>query len=157
MVFEFWRSRSEIMFFWPSIIIFSFTFIISGLVLMIINNIGFAGMIIAGTIPLILSLILFISDKKFFSKIAISKEGITWKKFRKKILFISWDGIIKIKTISISPAAKHLALISDKGKIEFEVTKKIYNTIMILCSNANVKMHINNLKEFEYLHINNKV
>lgn len=156
-MFEFWRHRSEIIIFWPFVFIFSFTFIISGIVLMIIKDLGFAGMILAGIIPLIISFILIISDTKLLSKIIISDKGIEWKKFKKQILFIDWHEIIEIKTTPISPTARYLSFVSNKGKIDLELTKKIYNTIMIVCPDSNVKMQINDLKDFKYLHKNNKI
>ena len=73
----------------------------------------------------------------------MSEEGIETKWFKRQIALIHWDEITAVKT---TPKGRswNLSFFSNNNKIEIQPTKKIFNSIMELCINQNVKNQIQN-------------
>ena len=49
-------------------------------------------------------------------------------------------------------AVFNLSFIAGDKHIEVGLPKKMYDAIMIICPDPNIKLQINNLKEFEHFH-----
>ena len=153
---EFWVHEMSILFYWPLMIIISSILIIVGIVMTI--KFTFCWPILAtGLFILILCLYAIFIQKEPLSKVEFSEESIILKRFNKELQIIKWSNITEIKTISYSPFARnanYLSFISGNKHIEIVLTKKKYQTIMILCPYENIKNQINNIDSFKWFHKN---
>lgn len=149
---EFWKHQTEALLLWPLAIVISTSMIIVGIILMCLIDLGAGGLVFCGTILLILALSILFSNNKILTKIEFSESGILLKRLNKKILFVNWDEINEVTTTPFSRPITYLSFVSDKVKIDVELTKKMYDTIMTLCPNIYVKTQINNIERFKCFH-----
>ena len=95
--------------------------------------------------------------KKYLSKITFSNNGFEITRFKKCLISYDWGDITDIKT---TPYAKgfgnYLCFVIGDNKLDIQLTKKMYDTIMILCPYAGIKTMINNIGQFYYFHKNKK-
>lgn len=148
---EFWKHQTEALLLWPLAIVISTSMIVVGIILMCLIDLGAGGLVFCGTILLILALSILFSNNKILTKIEFSESGILLKRLNKKILFVNWDEINEVTTTPFSRPITYL-FVSDKVKIDVELTKKMYDTIMTLCPNIYVKTQINNIERFKCFH-----
>lgn len=134
-------------------ILISIILIIIGIILSIIRSSGYSGMIFCGLIPLLAMICILTFNKGLLSKIIYSENGIIWKRFKKNIMFISWEEITEIKNTPISMYSSYLSFISNNKQIDVELTKKMYDAIMFICP-PNIKLQINDLEAFKCFHRN---
>ena len=70
---------------------------------------------------------------------------------------MKWSDIIDVKGYPYSnKGAYYMSFISKNDQIEFEPTKKMYDTIIELCPSPNLKYEINNIEYFKGFHRNKK-
>lgn len=152
MKVEFWKHQTEVLLIWPFAIIISALFTIIGLILMFVIDTSLGGMAFCGAICLILALAGIFANNRVLSKVKYSDSGILLKRFKKEILFLTWDEINEVTTTPVSRSITYLSFVSNKGKIDVELTKKMYEAIMKLCPNINVKTQINDIERFKGFH-----
>lgn len=148
MKVKFWKKATELI----SICVllgFSIMVLIIGMILSFASQ---WGCLIIGAVLCFFVFLVIIFYKQPFSKVLISDEGIEHKWFNKKITFIGWSDIIEINEISRSRDLSYLVFISKDNQLDVGLTKKMYETIMILCPYEHIKNKINNLNYFKYLH-----
>ncbi len=155
MKITFWKHKYELFIGAILLAIISLLFIIIGIVLIIQNHYIWP-ILVLGIISLILILYLLFFQKRILSKVIFSNEGIEWIWLKKRILFISWNNITDIKSSPRGRGAEDLSLISYDNKIDVSLTKKMYDAIMILCPNQNIKNQINNIDSFKWFHKDKK-
>ena len=155
MKITFWKHKYELFIGAILLAIISLLFIIIGIVLIIQNHYIWP-ILVLGIINLILILYLLFFQKRILSKVIFSNEGIEWIWLKKRILFISWNNITDIKSSPRGRGAEDLSLISYDNKIDVSLTKKMYDAIMILCPNQNIKNQINNIDSFKWFHKDKK-
>ncbi len=148
----FWKHQSEILIALPFFLGCSLILIILGTILMIIQSLGFLGMLIFGIVMLFFSLIYGFVNPKIFSKVEYSENGIVCKRFNKILSSITWKDINSIRKIPLSRSMVNIAFVSNNDEIIVELTKKMYDTIMILCPEPYVKTQINEIEEFKWFH-----
>ena len=111
-----------------------------------INNVNQLHLIIAAiAIPLICIVVLLIFPKNFLSKIVVSKEGIEWRLYKKRISFITWDEVTDVREKTVGRGNTHIVFYRGSDKIQMEISRKLYNAIMELCENQGVKSRLRNL------------
>lgn len=155
---EFWVHEMSILFYWPLMITISSILIIVGIIMTIKFTFCWP-ILISGIFILILCLYAIFIKKEPLSKVEFSEDSIILKRFNKKIEIINWSDITEVKTISYSPFARnanYLSFVSGNKHIEIVLTKKKYQTIMILCPNQNIKNQINNIDSFKWFHKDKK-
>lgn len=152
MRIKFWKNKYALCIFLPFFTLASAILIITGICLMIFKSPGYGGMIIGGVFPLTIIIFCVIFDSRLSSKVIYSDEGIEWERFKKKILFLKWEEITEVKTTPISMYSCYLSFVSDKGQIDVELTKKMYDAIMYICPEPNIKMQINELQSYKWYH-----
>ena len=152
MRIKFWKNKYALCIFLPFISSASVIWIITGICLMILKSPGYGGMIVGGAFPLIIIMLCVIFDQRLSSKVIYSDEGIEWERFKKKILFLKWEEITEVKTTPISMYSCYLSFVSDKGQIDVELTKKMYDAIMYICPEPNIKIQINELQAYKWYH-----
>lgn len=154
MKLEFWGFSFQLFGIIFSLII-SFIFTLTFGILAIFNNSMWIGSIF-GLILFIVCLLIFFGDKKYLTKIKLSEEGIICKWRNKQIASIKWENIIEVSETPRSFVLSWLTLTTKTQKINIELTKNIYNTIIEICPNPNLKVMINELNGFKGFHKNQK-
>ena len=97
--------------------------------------------------------IILFALKRLLSKVNFSEEGIEWTRFKKQIAFIRWDEITDVQETSRSRNLKWLTFIDKDKRIDMEVpTKKMYNAIIEICPEPNIRMMINEINSLKYFH-----
>lgn len=137
MKVEFWKESGQLFIAIPCFSICSIGLIIAGIITSLIP------MLIAGCIFLLFTLCFLFYPNYALTKVILSEEGIETKWFKMQIALIHWDEITDVKT---TPKGRswNLSFFSNNNKIEIQPTKKIFNSIMKLCINQNVKNKIQN-------------
>lgn len=86
-------------------------------------------------------------EKRMPSKVIFSEVGIVWLLLKKPVTFIEWTEITEITTKSRGRGVRDLSFIAGDKRIDVSLTKKMYDAIMIICPEPNIKMDIKELKE----------
>lgn len=133
----FWKESGQLFIAIPVFSICSIGLIIAGIITSLIP------MLIAGCIFLLFTLCFLFAPNYALTKVILSEEGIETKWFKSQIAFIHWDDITDAKA---TPKGRswNLSFFSNNNKIEIQPTKKIFNTIMELCINPNIKNQLQN-------------
>ncbi len=153
MKIKFWKHTTELWLAWMSLFIASLAVLIAGIILTIVKNIAFASLILLGFISIIyLTINIFFIEKKFTSRVIFSEKGIEVTHFKKSITFIAWNDIVRIKEITRVNAINWLSFVSSNNQIDISLTKKIYNTIMLICPINSIKFAINNINSYKCFH-----
>ncbi len=134
---EFWKESGQLFIVIPCFSICSIGLIIAGIITSLIP------MLIAGCIFSLFTLCFLFAPNYTLTKVFLSEEGIEIKWFKSQIAFMHWNEITDVKT---TPKGRSLNLtfFSKNNKIEIQPTKKIFNSIMKLCINPNIKNQIQN-------------
>lgn len=148
----FWKHKLEIYVYFTFFLPVSLGLFLAGLILTIQDAENFWPLLVLGIFILFCIIIIFFDEKRIVAKVIFSDDGIEWRWFKKTILFIDWTEITDITTRFRGRGNYDLSFIANDKRIDVWLTKKIYNTIIIICPEPNVKMQINNLKEFEWCH-----
>ncbi len=151
----FWKHRTELFVGGTLIAFLALSIFIIGLVFTILN-INFFPILLTGIILCIFGAYMFFVDKRILSKVIYSEDGIEWQWFNKIIDNIKWSEITEIKSVCHGITIYNLSFIAGDQHIDVGLSKKMYNAIMIICPDANIKFQIKSLKEFEHLHKNDK-
>ena len=129
--------------------------ILGSLCLIIIGIVFFSNLgvlILVALLFLIYPVYMLFIDKRPSSIVIYSEEGIEWKSFKKSIEFIRWDEITEITETRRGQNFYWLTFMTKERRIDVELTKKMYDTIMILCPYQNLKNRIDDLENFKGLH-----
>ena len=148
----FWKHKLEIYVYFTLFLPVSLGLFLAALILTIQDAENFWPLLVLGIFILFCIIIIFFDEKRIMAKVIFSDDGIEWIWFKKTVLFIKWTEITDITTRFRGRGNYDLSFIANDKRIDVWLTKKIYNTIMIICPEPNVKMQINNLKEFEWCH-----
>ncbi len=148
MEYKFWKHAPLILIAIPVLYISSVIFLIVGSIYF--NELWL--MIVIGLFILILGFFLIFFDKKYLSKISYTEEGVAWTWLNRNIIFFKWDEITDVKATSYSWTSSYLTFVIGEQQINIDLTKKMYNTIMDICPNPNIKMMINNIYCFRGYH-----
>ena len=132
-------------------IIISISLFVAGLTLTILDKIYFP-ILLSGLLLIIIMIYVYFIDKRMLSKVIYSDQGIEWKWLKKRISYIKWDEIDEVKSIPHGRTVYNLSFVANKNHIDVGLTKKMYDVIMLICPEPNIKFQIKNLKEFEHLH-----
>lgn len=146
----FWKNFRELF----GLLLFN-SIMFAGIIMLIIFTILYHSLwpgLVSVLIMFIVSISILFFQKRFLSKVTFSNEGIEWTWLKKKILFINWSEISDIKEKPFSRVASYLSFIVGNQCIDVDLNKKMYNTIMIICPDYNIKKTINNIYCFKYLH-----
>lgn len=130
------------------IILGSLCLIIIGIVFF--SNLG--ALILVALLILIYPIYMLFIDKRLSSIVIYSEEGIEWMSFKKSVEFIRWDEITEITETRRGRNFYWLTFMAKERRIDVELTKKMYNIIMILCPYQNLKNRIDDLENFKVLH-----
>lgn len=154
---EFWAHQFIVFFVAPLFMILSIICLIFGIVMTAIKGLDFSPLIFIGVFLISLCIYAIFFDKKTLCKIIFSKEEIILKRLNKTITIMKWSDIIDVKGYPYSnKGAYYMSFISKNDQIEFEPTKKMYDTIIELCPSPNLKYKINNIEYFKWFHRNKK-
>ncbi len=151
----FWKHHTELFWGGTIIIFLALSFFIIGLIFTILNM-NYFPILLVGIILCILALNMFFCEKRTLSKVIYSEEGIEWKWLNKSIDYIKWSEITDVKAISHGATVYNLSFIARDRHIDVGLTKKMYNAIMIVCPEPNIKFQIKSLREFKHLHKNDE-
>ncbi len=151
MKVKFWKHTKEFHFY-ITIIIVSLIVPIWEIIDIIKNN-SFPVFIIFYSLYLFVTFIymLFI-DKRITSKVVFSMEGIEVKYFKKQIVYIRWEDILEAKETVRNVRFSWLSFVTENNQINIDLTKKIYNIIMLMCPREDIKRNINNIEYFKWYH-----
>lgn len=152
MEVKFWKHGIEL-FGYLSFILIVLLGDILCIIFVLLNEISTLSIVIFSAILLFLLLIVFF-NKNVLSKVIISEIGIKLMWFKKEILFINWEDIIEVKSAVQSFCTNYLTFVTKDNTIRFDLTKKMYDTIMAVCPIPNIKVRINELDAFKFLHKN---
>ncbi len=152
MKFEFWKHETEILFICPLMITLSSMCILVGIFLTIIISKIYWFIILLGIFCLILCIGVIFLQKKTLTKVVFTEKEIILKRLNKELTSISWSQITKVKDTPYSRAISYLTFLTDKNQIDVVLTKKMYETIMLLCPYQDIKNQINNIECFRWFH-----
>lgn len=147
---KFWKNTYALYFICCMSFI-SITLIIIGIIITI-KYISLWPIILVGIIILFSCLYALFFKKKLLSQIILTNEGLECIMLKKQTLYIKWEEIINVKETPYSFTSSYLTFITYDKSIDIVLTKKIYNTIMEICPNQNLKALINNLESFKWFH-----
>ena len=152
---EFWAHQFGVLFIIPLATISSVSFLIFGIV-MTTKELGYWSIIAMGVLLTSLCIYTIFFQKKTLCKVIFSEEEIILKRLNKIITIMKWSDIIDVKGYLYGKGAYYMSFISKNDQIEFEPTKKMYDTIIELCPSPNLKYEINNIEYFKGFHRNKK-
>lgn len=147
MKVSFWKNRTEL--------IFMMCLIALGIIFTLIGVIKFTALyqfFICGIILLIPCLMFLLFCRSPLTKLILSEEGLECKWFKQISVTIRWNEIIDVGRKQRSMALSYLSLVTNDKQVDIDLTKKMYDTIMILCPYENIKSKINSIQYFKYLH-----
>ncbi len=150
---KFWNHRLELFLGGTIATLLSISIFIVGIILTIINKIYFP-LIIIGILMIIIIIYSYFIDKRMLSNVIFSDNGIECRWLKKKVDFVKWEEITDVKAVPHGIAIHNLSFIVGNKHINVGLSKKMYNTIMLICPETNLKLQIKNLKEFKHLHKN---
>lgn len=151
---KFWENTYALYFIFCMLFL-SITLIIIGIIFTI-KYISLWPIILVGLIILFSCLYAMFFKKKLLSQIILTNEGLECIMLKKQTLYIKWEEIINVKETPYSFTSSYLTFITYDKSIDIVLTKKIYNTIMEICPNQNLKALINNLESFKWFHKDKK-
>ena len=143
----FWKHKFELIAFLVVFMPTVLALFIAGLVMTILDAENFWPLFLAGIVVLLISIFALFEEKRMPSKVIFSEVGIVWIFLKKTITYIEWTEITEITTKSRGKGAKDLSFIAGDKRIDVTLTKKMYDAIMIICPEPNIKMDIKELKE----------
>ena len=120
---------------------------IAGLVMTILDAENFWPLFLAGIVILLIFIFAVFEEKRMPSKVIFSEVGIVWLFFRKTVTYIEWTEITEITTKIRGRGVRDLSFIAGDKRIDVSLTKKMYDVIMLICPEPNIKMDIKELKE----------
>ena len=150
MKVKFWKHKFELFVGGSVSIILSFATTIVGIIFTI--KLSLWPILVAGIIVSISTAYVLFFQKRILSKIVFSVEGIEWYWLNNKILNISWHDVTNVKATPRARGVEDLSFVAGDKQIDVSLTKKMYNTIMILCPQPNIKFMINNIDCFKCYH-----
>lgn len=144
MEVRFWKEGKLLLFF--ALPLFLLVAITISIIIICVDT-GILGAIIMCLVCLS-SLVPFLI-KKNWDLVYLSISGITVKRFKKIISTISWQQVkdVEIKYSGYTP--RYLSFIYNSTQIDISINKKLYEAVLKLCSNVNIKEKVLNLKEFD--------
>ena len=148
---KFWKHQFGILFFWPFMSIIALAIVLAGLILTL-KNTAYLGLLVGGLIPLVIIIGELIFDRRVLSKVEFSEDGIKCYRLKKQITYIRWSEITDVKDISVARGHRYLRFVAENKKLDVDLTKKMYEAIIALCPYPNLKVLINDIPCFEYLH-----
>ena len=158
MKISFWRFKGDLIRTPICLLIISILLSVTGVVFIRDYDKTAGIILICGNLFIILlvaTIILFV--KKYLSKITFSNNGFEITRFKKSLISYNWSDITNVKT---TPYAKghgsYLCFVIGDNKVDIQLTKKMYDAIMILCPYAGIKTMINNIGQFYYFHKDKK-
>ena len=108
---------------------------------------NFWPLFLAGIVILLIFIFAVFEEKRMPSKVIFSEVGIVWLFFRKTVTYIEWTEITEITTKIRGRGVRDLSFIAGDKRIDVSLTKKMYDVIMLICPEPNIKMDIKELKE----------
>lgn len=144
MKFKFWEFGAELL-----VLIISIILLFLGTITFFILSFYYSYLWFCFTVFLIMFIIclsILLLNKKYFSKIKFSEQGIqiTWFKTESKSL--NWNEFLDAKRTPLGRGTSYLTLITQNDKIDIYISsQKMYNAIISTCSNNNIKYIIENL------------
>ena len=151
----FWKHQFEALLFWPLMIGIGIVFIILGIILTTKQMATYWPITLIGIIVLLPSSYMLFFHKRTLTKVVFYEEGIELRRFKTTSMFLSWSDIIDVKPIIRSRGLCWLSFVASNKTIELELTQKMYDTIMAICPIPNIKVQINEIECFKYLHKTN--
>ncbi len=122
-------------------------------IIKVIKDYHYWAMLVLFVLFLIYFLLYLIFSKNALSKVVFSEDGIEWIRFKKQIAFIRWDEISDVKQTLAGKYSYCLTFIAGSKRIDIDVSsKKIYNSIIQICPEPNIRMMINEINSLKYFH-----
>ena len=147
MKVTFWKHKFELIAFFVVLMPMVLALFIAGLVMIILDAENFWPLFLMGIVSLLGSIFVLFEEKRMPSKVIFSEVGIVCLLLKKTVTFIEWTEITEIATKSRGRGARDLSFIAGDKRIDVTLTKKMYDAIMIICPEPNIKMDIKELKE----------
>ena len=147
MKVTFWKHKFELIAFFVVFMPMVLALFIAGLVMTILDAENFWPLFLAGIVILLIFIFAVFEEKRMPSKVIFSEVGIVWIFLKKTITYIEWTEITEITTKSRGRGVRDLSFIAGDKRIDVTLTKKMYDAIMIICPEPNIKMDIKELKE----------
>lgn len=153
---EFWKHQYEILFFWPLMIILSYGWFITGIVVTIVIESYHWPLIFFGGLYLISCILVVFLQKKILCKVVFSKEEIVVKRLGDILVTIKWSDIISVEgRYHGSNGGRYMSFISRKEKIDVVPTPKMYKAIIALCPYPSFIREINSIDCLKCFHRKN--
>lgn len=147
MKVTFWKHKFQLVVFLTVFMPIVLALFIAGLVMIILDVENFWPLFLAGIVSLLGSIFMLFEEKRMPSKVIFSEVGIVWLFLRKTVTYIEWTEITEITTKIRGRGVRDLSFIAGDKRIDVTLTKKMYDAIMIICPEPNIKMDIKELKE----------
>ena len=122
-------------------------------IIKVIKDYHYWAMLVLFVLFLIYFLLYLIFSKNALSKVVFSEDGIEWIRFKKQIAFIRWDEITDVLETPYGRFTHWLTFMSGSKRIDIDVlSKKMYNAIIEICPEPNIRMMINEINSLKYFH-----
>lgn len=149
---EFWMYQYEILFFWPFIWVISLACLLTGIV-MTLKSPMYWPILVFGAFCLIFCICIIFFQKKLLCKVVFSNEGITIKRLGKILTTMQWIEVLHIEGhLYGSNGGRYMSFISQSERIDVVPTKKMYNTIMLMCPNSKIKKELESIECIKCFH-----
>ncbi len=152
MEVKFWKHTSELWFGWLILLVSLFFGVIFGIILTITNGPDCLFVVFVCLTLILVMIINLFTDKKLLSKVIYCENGIKIIRLKKQIDYISWDDIIEVEETIRAYNLNWLCFVTKDKKINVSLTKKMYDTIMLICPYNRIKTAVNNLDSFKCFH-----
>lgn len=144
----FWKNLSFLVF--GIVIVISLILII---VILSINIKPFWIVILSGSIILSLLIIIITTNKQCTSKVNFSESEIKIIHLHNVIKIINWNEITSVTSTPYGGRfSYYLTFNTCDEQINLDITQKMYNAIMDICPNPNIKMAIKNIERFKWFY-----
>lgn len=147
MKVTFWKHKFQLVIFLTVFMPMVLALFIAGLVMTILDAENFWPLFLAGIVILLIFIFAVFEEKRMPSKVIFSEVGIVWIFLKKTITYIEWTEITEITTKIRGRGVRDLSFIAGDKRIDVSLTKKMYDVIMLICPEPNIKMDIKELKE----------
>ncbi|MBQ8522208.1 MAG: hypothetical protein IJ458_00915 [Clostridia bacterium] len=131
--------------------ILCFVFAVTSIVLVVKESFYWIVLVFA-IVMLLLNTYAVFFEAKILYKVFFSNKGIRVKRLKKELLFINWEDITEVKATPYARGDSYLSFMIVNNQLDVDLTKKMYDTIMILCPYTGIKTMINNLPQFKWYH-----
>lgn len=155
MKVTFWKHKLELLVGGLLASLLSLALLLAGVIQTILEP-YFWPMILVGVVCVGVTVIAFVQEKRLLSKVTYSEEGIECNWCKTQVASIKWADVTDVVATAHERGTEDLSFVAKDTQIDVSLTKKMYDTIIEVCPNEDIKTKLNGIECFKKFHAEQK-